>query len=614
MCQEEINDFVNKYLLNKENTHSNHIYKESYFKKIFPDIYEEISKILFPEEFKFGQKLWHFFHNDYDFDKRCSCPLHGKLKFRDFRRGYAQFCKPHCEAYDKISIEKRKNTRIKNCGSVEESYKRGMEKQKQTCLNRYGVENAGGTKESVEKIISTKLERYGSFDELNKANKIKGDKTRAENYGSVEESYNQSVRKRIETLRNKPTSYFDDIVRKVKNTKKERYGDENYTNIEKHKETCLQKYGTDNYSKTDNFKTEIRKKIIQKTIDKYDEIISINDDTYCCKCIDKDCALCKDKTFEIKRNTFFNRRFYNIDLCTNRTPEKEARFTSGEEKGVLKFIKSIYNGEIIENDRKILKGKELDIFLPDLKLAFEFNGLYWHNEFNKEKDYHQRKSIACIENDIQLIHIWEDDWIHKNEIIQDFIKSKLGLTCNNIGARKCAVKEVSNKEAYEFLQVNHIQGGIRNGNNIGLYYNGELVEIFTFGNMRKSMGSTPSEGCFEIYRVCSKIGYNIQGGFGKLLKYFEKKYEPKCLITYGNLDYTIGNVYIKCGFKSESISAPTYTWVVDCVRRHRTNYMKSKLQECKDNPELTEAEVMHNRGCFRCWDSGKVKFVKYYKR
>ena len=113
--------------------------------------------------------------------------------------------------------------------------------------------------------------------------------------------------------------------------------------------------------------------------------------------------------------------------------------------------------------------------------------------------------------------------------------------------------------------------------------------------------------------MCSKGNYNIQGGFGKLLKYFEKHYKPIEIITYANLDYSYGNVYKKTGFEEKGISSPTYTWVVNNKRRHRSNFSKSKLQECKTNPGLTEVEVMYNRGCWRCWDSGKIKFVKNIK-
>lgn len=55
-------------------------------------------------------------------------------------------------------------------------------------------------------------------------------------------------------------------------------------------------------------------------------------------------------------------------------------FKSKGEIEVREYIKSIYSGEIISNDRIQLGGKELDIYLPELKLAFEYDGTYWHDE------------------------------------------------------------------------------------------------------------------------------------------------------------------------------------------------------------------------------------------
>lgn len=610
---EKIN-FAENYLLGKENKYANHIYKESYFKNAFPEIYEEMSKIQFPDNFKFSQKLWHFIYEDFDFDKRCNCSLHGKLKFLDFRRGYRNFCKPHCDEYNRINAEKSKQTRIKKCGSVEKSYELGLEKQRETCLNKYGILNGGGTKESIDKILKTKNERYGSLENLYKENKRKSDLTRIDKYGSVHQSYVLSVQKRMETLSKKDEEYFSNISKKTKETKFEKYGNETYNNHEKYMNTCLEKYGVDNFSKTDEFKSKNLEIKTKKTIEKYPEILYRNGDIFHCKCIDYKCSLCLNKEFDIKYFTFFNRKCYNLDLCTIRTPEKEYSPTSGLEKSVSVFIKSIYSGEIIENDRKILKGKELDIYLPELNIAFEFNGIYWHNEFNKPRYYHQDKSLECREKGIQLIHIWEDDWVYRNDIVKDIIKSKLGLSEFNIGARKCEIRDVPNREAIDFLNKYHIQGGVSNGKSIGLYYKGNLVEILTFGQLRKNMGCVPEDGKYEIYRVCSKAGYNIQGGFSRLLHFFENKYKPKEIITYGNLDYTYGNVYLKCGFVEHGLSSPTYTWVVDGKRYHRFNFMRSKLKECESNPELTESEVMHNRGCWRCWDSGKIRFIKTYER
>jgi len=52
------------------------------------------------------------------------------------------------------------------------------------------------------------------------------------------------------------------------------------------------------------------------------------------------------------------------------------RTTSLQEAEVLEFVKSIYDGTIVENDRTVIHPKELDIYIPDKRLAIEFDGLY----------------------------------------------------------------------------------------------------------------------------------------------------------------------------------------------------------------------------------------------
>lgn len=525
---------------------------ENGFKKYFPDLYKEMIETVFPkffENFDFKQKLWHFLRDDYT-EHFCNCG--GKLKFRSFWFGYNNFCKMNCPSMVKNQIECVKE---KNKNRTEKDKKEIQKKVKETFLKNYGVERYSQTKEWKEKTILKNREKFG-YDWVSQSKEYK----------------------------------------------------------EKFKKTNLEKYGVENPMFNEEIKNKWKKNydelIVSTLFEKYDDIISIDGDILVCKCKDEECSICKEKQYTTNKRTFYNRKSKNIDTCTKRTPI--GSIYSGEELFLLNFIKSIYDDEIIENDRSILNGKELDIYLPKLKIAFEFNGIYWHSEIYKEINYHQKKSLLCKENGIRLFHIWEDDWIFKNEIIKDFIKSKLSLCDNNIGARLCEIRDVDNKVAINFLNENHIQGSVKNGKSIGLYYNNELVEIFTFGKLRKNMGGKPIENQYEIYRVCSKIGYNIQGGFSKLLNFFEKNYFPYLIITYANLDYSYGDVYKKCGFKEVGISKPVYTWVVDGIRKYRSNFMKSKLKECKENPTLTESQVMYSRKSWKCWDAGKIKFIKVF--
>jgi serine/threonine protein kinase len=99
---------------------------------------------------------------------------------------------------------------------------------------------------------------------------------------------------------------------------------------------------------------------------------------------------------------------------------------------LIDFIKEVYKDKIISKDRSILKNLELDIYLPKIKLAIELNGLYWHSELYKNKNYHLNKTKLCEEKGITLLHIFEDEWLEKLEIVKSIIKNKLNLKHKNI--------------------------------------------------------------------------------------------------------------------------------------------------------------------------------------
>jgi hypothetical protein len=141
----------------------------------------------------------------------------------------------------------------------------------------------------------------------------------------------------------------------------------------------------------------------------------------------------EDHTFQISVRNFFSRRSKNIVLCT----VCNNAIISGEEVNLFDFIQDNYNGKIIRNDRKVLEGKELDIYLPDLNLAFEYNGIYWHDVFIKAKDYHELKTKNCFKKGIELIHIYENDWEDKNKIVKSFILNKLNVIKEYIDVLNC---------------------------------------------------------------------------------------------------------------------------------------------------------------------------------
>jgi hypothetical protein len=279
--------------------------------------------------------------------------------------------------------------------------------------------------------------------------------------------------------------------------------------------------------------------------------------------------------------------------------------SEGEVKEFISSLKLLFE----ENTRKIIQPLELDIYIPSHNIAIEFDGLYWHSEKFKINNYHLNKTIECEKQGIQLIHIFEDEWIHKQDIVKSRLMNILGLTPIKIYGRKCIIKEISSKEAKEFLNNNHIQGGINSKYNIGLYYDDELVSLMTFGCLRKSMGNNSIEDAYELFRFCNKLNTTVIGGADKLLKYFIKTYKPNEIISYADRRWSQGNLYKKLGFEFIHNSKPNYFYINNCKREYRFKYRKDVLVKEGFDKNKTEREIMEERGFNRIYDCGNKKYI-----
>lgn len=278
------------------------------------------------------------------------------------------------------------------------------------------------------------------------------------------------------------------------------------------------------------------------------------------------------------------------------------KYSSTGEVELINFIESL--GVKCSKSRKIIPPYELDIYIPSKKLAIEFNGLYWHSSGSKETDHikvnHLNKTELCESKGIQLLHIFENEWLSqvKQEIWKSVIKTKLGMS-NRIYARKCKLVSVDYKTASEFCEKNHLQGHCNFSYAIGLEYKNELVQVATFGKARFKKNKT------ELIRLCSKLNTCVVGGASKLLK-------DKTFISYANRRWSYGNVYSVIGMIKTGVTPPCDYYIDSGSVYHRSSYMKHKLKDkLKDFDEsLTAVENCYNNGIRRIWDSGNLVFEK----
>lgn len=208
--------------------------------------------------------------------------------------------------------------------------------------------------------------------------------------------------------------------------------------------------------------------------------------------------------------------------------------------------------ECFQSDRRALGGMELDIFIPSLRVGIECDGLRWHSDLYKAKDYHIKKSEECILRGIRPIHIFEDEWKYKRPIVESVLRNVLGKTERKLYARKCEIRLVASKEKAVFLDNNHIQGNAKSSVSVGLSYNGELVYIMSFAKRGTS---------YELIRFCNKIRTVVVGGASKLFKWFLKTYEPKRIASYSDKRWSLGEIYPLLGFVHVNDSEPNYFYV-----------------------------------------------------
>jgi hypothetical protein len=443
----------------------------------------------------------------------------------------------------------------------------------------------------------------------NSCKKIKSEKTNLEKWGFRNPMQNNQVKN------------------KLKKSILDKYGVSWYSKTDewlvKFKKTSLKKWGYDNPSKNTKVINDIRDKNIKmlksnsfrenskekkqrNTWKRYAEklpieysVISYDTDIF--KIQHEDC----NSLIEITKGLLYTRLKNNSIVCLKCNPIEIKR--SSFEIEVGNFLKSM-NINIEVGNRSLLNNLELDYYLPDYNLAIECNGLYWHNELFKSKKYHINKTKSCEKLGIKLLHIWEDDWLYKKDIIKSIVRNKLNLINNKIWSRNCLVKLVETKEYRDFLSKNHIQGYSSSSYNIGLYHNDELVSLMTFGWRR-----TNNKREFELIRFCNKLDYLVIGSASKLFKHFLLNNDVESITSYSDISLFSGLLYEKLGFEKVNLSEPNYFWVVNGLRRHRYNFSKRKLVKRGYDSNKTGVEIMNDLGYWRIFSTGQEKWI-YYKK
>jgi protein-arginine kinase activator protein McsA len=279
-------------------------------------------------------------------------------------------------------------------------------------------------------------------------------------------------------------------------------------------------------------------------------------------------------------------------------------FVSKGEQEIADHFKPF--AKVVQSDRDILWGQELDIYFPEHKVAVEYNGLYFHGENFKKPGDHLGKLKKCQEAGVDLIQIYEDEWQVKPEIVKSIISSRLGIYSRRVPGRKTQLVEVSSVGARKFYDENHIQGFVGCRQHYGLVIAGEIVSMASFSSPREIFKTVPAD--LELVRFCHKLNTTVIGGFKKLLK----AVQGKTLMTYCDKRLFNGAGYLSAGFLLSHESAPGFDYVKGTQRRSRFQYQKHKLSEAlpKYDPNLTAEANMKANGFKRIYGCGNMVLTK----
>lgn len=270
--------------------------------------------------------------------------------------------------------------------------------------------------------------------------------------------------------------------------------------------------------------------------------------------------------------------------------------------------------QAIKNDRSTLRNNrtnrpiELDIYVPSKKFAIEYCGLYWHSEELRGRNHLKEKLLIAKSLGVDLLTIFEDEWISKPDIVKNIIKSKLGVL-PRVFARKTELREISSQEAYAFFNKHHLQGAPKSISvAFGLFHQEALIGCVSAGNHHRNKNSSN----IVLNRLCF-AELSVVGGASKLfnaLKSWAKNQGYESIVSWSDNRWSTGKVYEKLGMSGKELPID-YSYLKKNIRNKRfSKQSKTKKNLIKLGASgLSESEMAKSLGLYRIYDCGKVRWT-----
>lgn len=318
---------------------------------------------------------------------------------------------------------------------------------------------------------------------------------------------------------------------------------------------------------------------------------------------------CRDEiTVTCKKHGEFTQQAY-VHLAGHGCPSCANSLSKGENE-VFELVRQHYP-DTRQRVRDIIPPMELDIYIPSLKLAVEFNGEFWHSIDRKGKNYHLNKRHACEVVGVRLISVCETDWKTKRERVERIILNAIGkYSCKTVYARKCAIREVICKDYRVFMNENHIQGYAIATHRYGLYHDNELVACMGFKQLK--------DGVWDCVRYATSC--RVPGGHSKLFKFMAKELNMEKAQSFVDMDFFTGDSYreddgwVDSG--SETVGFRVWHKKVGFMPRQKwwKDFIPKTLEQLGADPAIydrnkKQRQMMEEAGCMVIENSGNKKFL-----
>lgn len=278
---------------------------------------------------------------------------------------------------------------------------------------------------------------------------------------------------------------------------------------------------------------------------------------------------------------------------------------SKPEKELAKFVESL-GYQITTSARRIVKNFELDILIPSLNVAIEYNGLYWHSEAKKPNvNYHYDKWLACQQQGIELIQIWEDQWINNPELVKSLLVQRLNNSfVQTVSAQSSSTEVIKAQEARKFLNFQHLQGFASASHHIGLH-DKESHKLIAVMSLKRSADA------LNIVRFAASE--NRESAFDLFLTFAGVQYSPQSFMFIDDLSFSHSTLLEKHGFIACETLKPDYMYTKGKKKLVKSALSLQKFK--KDNSLVWQEgaslnELLKLNNFYRIWSAGSVVWSK----